>query len=143
MVLFVWSLGDDKIEDSVFPDFAHAPCRTQHGYRVHYSTETALTEVNDRILLAMDKGDIALLVLIDLSKCFDVVNHSVLLTKLRQYNVDTVWFESYLQRHTQQVKIRESTGKVTLSSSLPNTIGVYQGTSMGPLLFSIFSNDLA
>ena len=47
----------------------------------------------------MDAGDIALLVLIELSKCFDVVVHKLLLSKLKLYNVDATWFESYLNRH--------------------------------------------
>jgi len=115
----------------------------QHGYRTHHSTETALMEVNDKILSAMDRSEISLLVLIDLSKCFDVVDHSMLLNKLRLYNIDTTWFQNYLQGHTQQVRFRDSNGKEHVSASLPNSMGVYQGTCLGPLLFSIFSNDLS
>ena len=116
---------------------------TQHGFRNHFSTETALTEVSDRILHAIDQGDVAVLVLIDLSRCFDVIDHDVLILKLRQYNVDTKWFQNYLYGHSQQVRVRENDGNVIFSQSLPNTMGVYQGTCLGPLLFSIFSNDLS
>ena len=117
--------------------------KSQHGYRAHHSTETALTEVTDKILSGMDRGEISLLVLIDLSRCFDVIDHSVLLDKLRLYNIDPKWFENYLRGHTQQVKVRDADGNVQLSASMPITTGVYQGTSLGPLLFSVFSNDLA
>lgn len=117
--------------------------RSQHGYRAHHSTETALTEVTDKIMCGMDRGEISLLVLIDLSRCFDVIDHGVLLDKLKLYNIDTTWFENYLRGHTQQVKARDSDGNVKFSTSMPITTGVYQGTSLGPLLFSVFSNDLA
>ena len=30
------------------------------------------------------------------TKCFDVVDHQMLLTKLQQYNIDLTWFRSYL-----------------------------------------------
>ena len=91
----------------------------------------------------MDRGEIAMLVLVDLSKCFDVVDHQLLLTKLQRYNVNTNWFRSCLHGHTQQVQIRDTGGKIIRSRSLPNQIGVFQGTSLGPLMYSIFSNDLS
>ena len=77
----------------------------QHGYRRGYSTETALHVISDRILQAMDEGEISILVLIDLTKCFDVVPHKILLQKLSMYGIDIEWFQSYLTGHTQQVQI--------------------------------------
>ena len=121
----------------------HLFSSTQHGYRSFHSTETALTMVTDNILSAMDESQIALLVLCDLSKGFDVVDHEMLLAKLRLYNIDTQWFEAYLANHTQQVQVRGPDGEPVRSTTLPITTGVYQGTSLGPILFSIFCNDLA
>ena len=66
----------------------------------HHSTETALVAVTDRIMSAADRGEVTLLCMIDLSKCFDVIDHSILLTKLQQHGVDTSWFASYLSGHT-------------------------------------------
>ena len=76
--------------------------------------------------------------LIDLSRCFDVIDHSTLISKLQQLQISTGWFESYLKGHTQRVK---SGG--TLSGPQNITIGTFQGTCLGPLLFNIASNDLA
>ena len=61
----------------------------QHGYRKQRSTETALHVVTDKVLHAMDRGEISILVLLDLSKCFDVVSHEKLLEKLSLYGIDT------------------------------------------------------
>ena len=115
----------------------------QHCYRRFHSTETALTVLSDFILAAMDNSEIALVVMCDLSKGFDVVNHDRLLSKLRLYNVDTCWFRSYLSDHNQQVQYRGADGQLIRSESLPITMGVYQGTALGPILFSIFCTDLA
>ena len=116
---------------------------TQHGFRVNHSTDTALLTVTDKVFAAMDRRDVTLLCLLDLSKCFDVVPHAGLLRKLELYNVDTRRFDSYLAGHYQQVMARSSRGACTLSEPLPNPIGTYQGTALGPLLYSVFSNDMS
>ena len=53
----------------------------------------------------IDKGKISLLVLLDLTKAFDSVNHDLLLNKLVQLNIDSTWFASYLHDRTHSVKI--------------------------------------
>ena len=108
-----------------------------------HSTETALVSVADRILAASDRGEISLLCLIDLSKCFDVIDHAILLTKLSQYGVDTSWFASYLSGHTQTVSFTDKSRKRHFSKSLPKNIRVFQGSSLGPLLYCLFANDLS
>ena len=56
--------------------------------------------ITDIVLGATDQGEISILVLLDLSKCFDVIPHSKLFEKLTVYGIDIVWFRSYLEGHT-------------------------------------------
>ena len=115
----------------------------QHGYRKFHSTETALHAITDRALHAMDKGDISILVLLDLSKCFDVVPHEKLLEKLSLYGITTDWFRNYLADHTQQVQVRCADGTTMTSKTKENTIGVYQGGALSCIMYMLYANDLS
>lgn len=121
----------------------HLLSPNQHGFRPRHSTETALASITDEILTATDRGDMSLLCLLDLSKCFDVISHKKLLTKLSAHCIDISWFSAYLQNHTQSVRIRDSSGNSKTSKKLPNSVGVFQGSALGPLMYSIFANDLS
>ena len=124
--------------------YNHLLSPSQHGFRPRHSTETALTTVTDRILTATDGGQITLLCLIDLSKCFDVIDHKILLRKLQLlYGVDVTWSHAYLEKHTQSVVLRDRSGVSKTSKSLENNMGVFQGSALGPLLFSVVANDLS
>ena len=121
----------------------HLLSPTQHGFRPRHSTETALTCVTDSILSATDSGQISILCLIDLSKCFDVISHSRLVEKLQLLGVDVSWFQNYLFGHTQSVSLTSSDGRTKSSPPLPINQGVFQGSSLGPTLFCAFANDLS
>ena len=53
----------------------------------------------------MDQSKVSLLILLDLSKAFDSVNHDLLLHKLVKLNIDSTWLESHWNERTHSVKI--------------------------------------
>lgn len=114
--------------------------QNQSGFRVGYSTDSALISLTDRIKCDMDGGCMTGLVLLDLQKAFDTVNHAILLDKLSAVGVtdsSVSWFRSYLTSRGQFVEVNG-----TRSSTDSITCGVPQGSILGPLLFLLYVNDM-
>lgn len=113
----------------------------QHACREGlYSTCTALVQMTDDWLKYIDHQNIVGAVLLDFSAAFDIIDHSLLQGKLKCYGFTPsalAWVESYLTDRTQKVYFNGSFSEVRSVAC-----GIPQGSSLGPLLFSIFTNDL-
>jgi hypothetical protein len=60
-----------------------------HGFRAHHSTTTAMIQMYDSWVQAVDKGQLTGVCMLDMSAAFDVVDHGILLDKLKLYGFDT------------------------------------------------------
>ena len=111
-----------------------------HAYRSHHNTTTALLQMHDTWVEALEDGELSGVCLLDMSAAFDIVDHDLLLSKLELYGFDSDslgWIQSYLSDRRQCVSISGS-----LSKLLPVPTGVPQGSILGPLFYTLFTNEL-
>ena len=111
-----------------------------NAYLQNRSTTTTILQLLDQIYQATDDNLISTLMTIDESNAFESVDHDLLLEKMKLYNVSESalrWFEDYLRSRTSYVMINAKQSKM-----VPNHQGVPQGSVLGPLLYTIFVNEL-
>ena len=102
-----------------------------------HSTDTCLIHLFDFIRNNNSKGLYTGMVLLDLQKAFDTVDHNILCQKLEVMGVEVQWFLSYLGGRSQVVGYDG-----VLSDPRTVTCGVPQGSILGPLLFLCYVNDM-
>lgn len=112
----------------------------QFGFKQNSSTSEAVRLLYDEFAENIDNKKSTCSVFLDLKKAFDTVNHNILLQKLGKYGIRGLplqLLQNYLTNRYQYTVINHSK-----SEYCPITCGVPQGSTLGPLLFLIYVNDL-
>ena len=111
----------------------------QSGFRTNHSTNLCLSFLTHKILKGFDEGLLNGMILIDLQKAFDTINHEILFKKLKAMDFSEgciTWFNSYLS------EIFFISIKNQLSDYGRIACGVPQGSILGPLLFLLYVSDM-
>ncbi|XP_047123408.1 uncharacterized protein LOC124806480 [Hydra vulgaris] len=113
----------------------------QSGFRSYHSTETALLNICNDILLNIDDGLTTILLSLDISSAFDTIDHSLLITCIKNnFGVTDIalkWLTSYLHSLKSFVSIGSSNSRLIASST-----GVPKGSVLSPFLFSMFVSPI-
>ena len=113
----------------------------QFGFRKGKGVDEALFDLSCDLYKLKDQKKKGLLVFLDMAKCFDSIDRSLMRLKLEEVEVNLSgikWFESYLSNRSQIVEI----GGVR-SNVLSNHFGIIQGSTLSSTLFLIYVNQLA
>ena len=117
----------------------------QYGFRSKHSCENAIQNLIGDIVKGDTNGKITTAVFLNLSKAFNTLDHAILLQKLEKYGIHGTslqWYRSYLEKGTMRVKCKTGLDTTTISDQSEIVFGTPQGSCLGPLLFTMFTNEL-
>ena len=109
--------------------------KEQFGFRAKHSTNHVIADVTNKLQNYCDNKHFTCLILLNLSKAFDTVDHQIVLSKLQKYGIRGNFLQllsDYLTNRKQVVYINN-----TYSKQQDVSCGVPQGSILGPLLFTI------
>lgn len=112
----------------------------QYGFIEKSDTNSAVMDLVSELNQEIDGGKMVAGIFLDLSKAFDLMDHSILVKKLEMYGLrgeSLNIFSDYLSSRSQRVRING-----ILSEPLTIVRGVPQGSVLGPLLFVVYLNDM-
>ena len=112
----------------------------QSGFRKFQSTDFCLSYLQDKVSKGFDSGLLTGMILTDLQKAFDTIDHKILIVKMKCMgfpNGVTKWFECYLFKRMFSVHVENS-----FSDKAIIICGVPQGSILGPMLFLLYVNDM-
>ena len=100
-----------------------------------------MIKVRNYILSALDAGSSAILLMLDLSAAFDIIDHDILLSRLcNVYGItgDSLdWFRSYLTGRIQRVVIED-----VVSGDQELGFGVPQGSVLDPKIYCMYTKPV-
>jgi len=112
----------------------------QYGFRKAHSTELACLHLVEKSIWSLENNQIPFNIYVDLRKAFDTIDHEILLSKLDYYGIKNMALDllrSYLTNRKQFVQCETAKSQINVIRT-----GVPQGSILGPLLFTIYINDL-